>query len=56
MYSCYDQLTFTQPFYTSVAYCLGALWASRRLRSPGYLKDAPTDLTEIDEVTGQHSV
>jgi len=44
-YRCYDQLTFTQPFYTSVAYCLGALWASRRMRSPGYLKDVPTDLT-----------
>ena len=24
-YSCYDQLTFTQPFYSSVAYSLGAL-------------------------------
>lgn len=27
---CYDQLTFTQPFYTSVAYSLGALRASRK--------------------------
>lgn len=26
-YRCYDQLTFTQPFYGSVAYSLGALWA-----------------------------
>jgi hypothetical protein len=31
---CYDQLTFTQPFYTSVAYSVGALWASHRLRNP----------------------
>ncbi len=54
-YRCYDQLTFTQPFYTSVAYCFGALSASRRLRNLSYLKDAPTDLTEIHEVTGQHS-
>jgi len=29
-YRCYDQMTFTQPFYTSVAYSLGALWAARR--------------------------
>jgi len=28
-YHCYDQLTFTQPFYTSAAYSLGALWARR---------------------------
>jgi hypothetical protein len=38
-YRCYDQLTFTEPFYTSVAYSLGALWTSRRLRSPRYAKD-----------------
>jgi hypothetical protein len=30
-YRCYDQITFTEPFYTSVSYSLGALWASRRL-------------------------
>ena len=30
-YRCYDQLTFTEPFYTSVAYSLGALWASRKM-------------------------
>jgi hypothetical protein len=30
-YRCYDQLIFTQPFYTSVAYSLGALWASRKV-------------------------
>jgi hypothetical protein len=30
---CYDQLTFTQPFYTSVAYSLGALWA-RKSKAP----------------------
>jgi len=34
-YRCYDQLTFTQRFYTSLAYSLGALWASRRVRSRG---------------------
>ena len=34
-YHCYDQLTFTQPFYTSVAYSLGALWASRKSRTKG---------------------
>jgi len=28
-YRCYDQLTFTEPFYTSVAYSLGALWARK---------------------------
>jgi hypothetical protein len=28
---CYDQLTFTLPFYASVAYSLGALWASRKI-------------------------
>jgi hypothetical protein len=28
-YRCYDQLTFTEPFYSSIAYSLGALWASR---------------------------
>jgi len=38
-YRCYDQFTFTQPFYTSVAYSLGALWASRRLEVPSYVKD-----------------
>lgn len=32
-YRCYDQLTFTQPFYTSVAYALGALWASRKSKA-----------------------
>lgn len=26
---CYDQLSFTQPFYTSVAYSLGALVARK---------------------------
>jgi hypothetical protein len=41
-YNCYDQFTFTQPFYTSVAYCLGALWASRRMQSTNYLKDGHT--------------
>jgi len=45
-FRCYDQLTFTQPFYTSVAYSLGALWASRRLRSPRYVKDRQHDLKE----------
>jgi hypothetical protein len=34
---CYDQMTFTMPFYISVAYSLGALWASRRLRSSRYV-------------------
>jgi len=38
-YRCYDQLTFTQRFYTSVAYSLGALWASHRLEAPSYEKD-----------------
>jgi hypothetical protein len=33
-FRCYDQLTFTQPFYTSVAYSLGALGASRRSKAP----------------------
>jgi hypothetical protein len=28
-YHCYDQLTFTQPFYASVAYSLGALLARK---------------------------
>jgi hypothetical protein len=46
MYGCYDQLTFTQPFYTSVSYSLGALWASRRIRSPSYVKGRQLDLTE----------
>jgi hypothetical protein len=32
-YRCYDQLTFTQPFYTSVAYSLGALWAARKSKA-----------------------
>src|SRR3989442_6313212 len=32
-YRCYDQLTFTEPFYTSVAYSLGALWASRKSKA-----------------------
>ncbi len=45
-YRCYDQLTFTEPFYTSVAYSLGALWTSRRLRSPRYAKDRQHDLKE----------
>jgi hypothetical protein len=39
---CYDQMTFTEPFYTSVAYSLGALWASRRLRSSRYVKGQET--------------
>ena len=45
-FRCYDQLTFTQPFYTSVAYSVGALWASRRLRNPRYVKDRQHDLKE----------
>ena len=45
-YRCYDQMTFTEPFYTSVAYSLGALCASRRLRSPRYMKDRQHGLTE----------
>jgi len=32
---CYDQLTFTEKFYTSVAYSLGALWA-RKSRNAHY--------------------
>lgn len=32
-YRCYDQLTFTQPFYTSVAYSLSALWTSRKSKT-----------------------
>ena len=32
-YRCYDQLIFTQPFYTSGAYSLGALWASRKSKA-----------------------
>ena len=32
-YRCYDQMTFTEPFYTSVAYSLGALWASRKSKA-----------------------
>lgn len=38
---CYDQLTFTQPFYASVAYSLGALWASHTMRVPSDLRDGP---------------
>jgi hypothetical protein len=30
---CHDQLFFTKPFYTSVAYSLGALWASRKSKA-----------------------
>ncbi len=33
-YRCYDQMTFTQPFYTSVGYSLGALCARTFLVSP----------------------
>ena len=32
-YRCYDQLTFTEPFYTSVAYSLGALLAARQFQT-----------------------
>jgi hypothetical protein len=31
---CYDQLTFTQPFFSAVAYSLGALWAARESKAP----------------------
>jgi hypothetical protein len=37
---CYDQLTFTQPFYTSVAYALGAL-AAQKFKPP--LRSAASD-------------
>jgi hypothetical protein len=40
---CYDQLTFTQPFYASVAYSLGALLASRTLRSRGAASSVTPD-------------
>lgn len=30
---CYDELTFTQPFYTSVAYTCGALGAARKAKA-----------------------
>jgi hypothetical protein len=36
---CYDQLSFMQLFYTSLAYSIGALWASRTLAVPSYLKN-----------------
>jgi hypothetical protein len=38
---CYDQLTLTQRFYTSLAYSFGALWVARKLRSRG----APSTVT-----------
>jgi hypothetical protein len=41
---CYDQLTFTQPFYASLAYSLSALWASRRPPSLRYVKDSKTKI------------
>jgi len=50
-YRCYDQLTFTQPFYASVAYSLGALWAASRTTR------VSSDLEHAAEPTGggQHS-
>jgi hypothetical protein len=43
---CYDQLFFTQPFYTSVAYSFGALWASRKIAKLHKVKAGHTTLTE----------
>jgi hypothetical protein len=45
-FRCYDQLTFTQPFYTSLAYALSALWTSRKLSRRSCVKDRQHDLTE----------
>ena len=45
-YRCYDQMTFTEPFYTSVAYSLGALWASRKIAKLTSGEDRSHDLTE----------
>ena len=45
-YRWYDQLTFTQPFYTAVAYSLGAFWAYRRLRSSTLGEGQAHELTE----------
>jgi hypothetical protein len=35
-------MTFTMPFYISVVYSLGALWALRRVRSSGLVKEGKT--------------
>jgi len=44
-YRCYDQLTFTQRFYVSLAYSLGALLASRKLRSNGVASNVAPDFS-----------
>jgi hypothetical protein len=55
-YRCYDQLTFTQPFYTSVAYSLGALWACRKIAKLTLGEGRAHDLTENRDGQGeQHS-